>query len=390
MFANKHQPSFKLIFSLAALLALVEALATYAQSSYLSQFFSLSQIGLVAAVSAIVTLIWSSFHPELIARHGNYQSALATTSLILASHLALALTSNHALIIGAIILRYAGLALMYVHFDLALESISDARSIGSSRTKYLTVMNLAWLVSPSLMSYLIGDNNYRALYSFSALIVSILLIALITNRRYLDQVFHFSNRENNWLHSFKLMLKNNNLRPVFFSALSLQMFYSIAVLYIPIHLNQNLNIPWSELGWVFTIMLLAFIIIEWPAGILADRKLGEKEMMIAGNIIIATSCISIYLNSSSSILIWTWLLLFSRVGAALCESMEEVYFFKQVTDRDLGLINLFRQTRTIGWLIGSSFAAIILFFTNIPSLFLVMGLIFFANGLLLKKIIDTK
>jgi MFS family permease len=186
------------------------------------------------------------------------------------------------------------------------------------------------------------------------------------------------------------MLKNNNLRPVFFSALSLQMFYSIAVLYIPIHLNQNLNIPWSELGWVFTIMLLAFIIIEWPAGILADRKLGEKEMMIAGNIIIATSCISIYLNSSSSILIWTWLLLFSRVGAALCESMEEVYFFKQVTDRDLGLINLFRQTRTIGWLIGSSFAAIILFFTNIPSLFLVMGLIFFANGLLLKKIIDTK
>jgi hypothetical protein len=130
MFGAKHQPTFGLIFSLATLLALVEALATYAQSSYLSQFFNLSQIGLIAAVSALLTLIWSSFHPEFIARYGNYRSAVFTGILILLSHLTLALTTQPWLIVGAIILRYACLALMYVHFDLALESISSHDNIG--------------------------------------------------------------------------------------------------------------------------------------------------------------------------------------------------------------------------------------------------------------------
>mgnify|MGYP006339583681 FL=1 len=108
------KPSFALLFGLGATLALVEALASYAQSSYLSQFFSLSQIGFIAAASCIITLIWSSFHPGLIAKHGNYHSALITASLVLLSHIALAYSHTPWLIVIAVVLRYACLALLYV------------------------------------------------------------------------------------------------------------------------------------------------------------------------------------------------------------------------------------------------------------------------------------
>lgn len=384
------KPSFALLFGLGATLALVEALASYAQSSYLSQFFSLSQIGFIAAASCIITLIWSSFHPGLIAKHGNYHSALITASLVLLSHIALAYSHTPWLIVIAVVLRYACLALLYVNLDLALEAISTATKIGSIRTKYLSIMNLAWLASPLLMTSIIGDNNYQGIYAVSIFIIILFLIILLCHRRYLQQAFRFQGQENNWLNSLSLMFKDSNLRPVFLSALTLQMFYSFAVLYIPIYLHQTMHIAWSDLGWIFTFMLIAFVVIQLPAGLMADRYWGEKELLISGSLIIAAACICIYLATSASPWFWAWLLLFSRVGAALCEAMQEVYFFKQVTSSDLGLINLFRQSRSLGWLLGTTSAALLLLFTNIPNLFLIMSGIFIINTLWLRKIVDTK
>ena len=168
------------------------------------------------------------------------------------------------------------------------------------------------------------------------------------------------------------------------------MFYCLAVLYIPIHLTQNLHISWHNLGWIFTAMLLPFIIIQYPAGIIADKYLGEKEMLITGAIILTATCAIIYMTDSVSLWFWAILLFSSRVGAALVESMQEVYFYKQIDVSDIGLINIFRQTRTTGWLLGTIIATIGLIFFNIPTLFLFLSGIFILNLFSLTTIIDTK
>jgi len=390
IFEKNKQPSFALIFTLGATLALAEAITSYAQSSYLGGFFSLSQIGLIVAFATIITLVWTAYHPQLIIKHGNYHSALVAGIVILASHFILAYFNQPWLIIIAFTFRYACLALLFVNFDIILESISKDNETGTIRTKYLTIMNIAFMISPIMTSVIIGETHYQRMYGFSLIVITILLFILLWHRRRLDQHFHFESKQTNWFASIRLMLSNKNLRPVFISALSLQIFFSLAVLYIPIYLNQTMNIAWSDLGWIFTFMLLPFVVLQFPAGIIADKYLGEKELLIAGNIIIAVATAGIYITTSNSTWLWAWLLLFSRIGASLAESMQEVYFYKKIDVGDLGLINLWRQTRTIGWLIGTCFAAIVLYFTTIPILFLALSALFIANAVWLKNIIDTK
>ena len=61
------------------------------------------------------------------------------------------------------------------------------------------------------------------------------------------------------------------------------------VIYTPIYLHEHIGLPWSDIGIIFTIMLLPFVLFEFPAGKLADGKWGEKEPPIIGIILIAVS-----------------------------------------------------------------------------------------------------
>ncbi len=390
MFAKKNKPTFTLLFALGATLMLAEAITSYAQSSYLGLYFGLSQIALIIALATFITLIWTSYHPGLIIKHGNYNNAVVSGVIILATHIVLAYFHQPWLIIVAFVFRYACLALLFVNIDLALESISKDNETGSIRTKYLTIINLSFLISPFLTSKIVGVDHFQRVYSVGMIIVTILLFLILWNRRRLDQHLLFAVKQSRWLSSLKLMMANRNLGPVFISALSLQMFFCLAVLYVPIYLNKTMGIAWSDLGWMFTVMLLPFVLLQFPAGYIADKFIGEKEMLIAGQIILALTTAIIFLTTSNSTWLWAWLLLASRVGAALSEAMQEVYFYKQVNVSDLGLINLYRQTKTIGWLIGTCLAAVILFFFPIPYLFIFLSGLFIINALWLRGIVDTK
>jgi MFS family permease len=144
-------------------------------------------------------------------------------------------------------------------------------------------------------------------------------------------------------------------------------------LYVPIYLHQTIGLSWLTLGLIFTVMLLPFVLIQLPAGIIADKFIGEKEMLIAGNIIMIISVIAIFFAKTTNPIIWGALLFLSRIGAALAESMQETYFYKKIDSRDMALINLYRQNRPLGWLIASLAAFTTLSFFNLPIIFLVLA-----------------
>ncbi len=383
--------SFKLIYVLAFLASLGDGLAGYIQSSYLEKWFSLSQVGLIVSLSAAAALATSGIFPKLIAKFSLYRLFIVLAATDFLASLILSFNPGNWLVFLFFISRYIGFMLIVVVLDVFLESISKDNITGAIRSEYLTVINAAWLASPLLVGQLVGWGGYSLPYLVGAILMALFLILIILGRKKLRiKKIHFFSKKLNLWQTLKTLGKNNDLLTIFVSAVLLNIFYAAAVLYMPIYLNKNIGLAWPTIGWIFTIMLLPFILIQRPAGILADKKWGEKEMLVAGAIIIAAASFIIFLSAGGSAWFWAGLLCFSRIGAALMEVMQEVYFYKKINAQEIGLINFFRQTRNIGWLIGALLAALLLSIMDIRGLFLIIGILFVGHTLQLTVIKDTK
>jgi MFS family permease len=179
------------------------------------------------------------------------------------------------------------------------------------------------------------------------------------------------------------------VRRVTLARFVLEFFYTFMVIYTPIYLNRYVGFGWPELGVMFAIMLLPFVIIEWPAGEAADRWYGEKEMMGLG-FIIAAGTLLLMPFLGKVFLLWTIALFISRIGASLIEVSTESYFFKNVEARDAGLISIFRLTRPVSVIIASIIGTVSLGLFSYGKIFWVLAfftVLGLAQSLCLK---DTK
>lgn len=183
---------------------------------------------------------------------------------------------------------------------------------------------------------------------------------------------------------------NKNLRGTFFIALLLQIFYNTAIIYLPIYLHQNLGIDWSQLGIMFSIMLIPFLIFEIPAGIIADKYIGEKEIWFFGFFVLILSLLLFFFVKTTNFWTWTIILFLSRIGAALIEAMRESYFFKLVDAKDVSFINVFRISKPLGYIIGPLIAIAVLAFLPIHYIFLIIAIISLSGFYFIYSIQDTK
>ena len=130
-------------------------------------------------------------------------------------------------------------------------------------------------------------------------------------------------------------------------------------------------------------MLLPFLFVEYPAGWIADRWFGDKELLIAGFIIMGVALAATGLITASTPLIVIAAILFaSRVGAALSEAMVESHFFRRVSERDANTISVFRMMRPVGALVAPLFASLLLITGNYVAFFMISGALIVALGII--------
>ena len=79
--------------------------------------------------------------------------------------------------------------------------------------------------------------------------------------------------------TLKTFLKNKGLKKVYLINLILKFFYAWMIIYTPIYLHEYMNLGWDKIGIVFTIMLIPFVILQYPMGKISD-KIGEKKLLI--------------------------------------------------------------------------------------------------------------
>ena len=167
--------------------------------------------------------------------------------------------------------------------------------------------------------------------------------------------------------------KNKNLARSYKINFLLQFFYAWMVIYTPIYLFAHLGFTWKEISVIFTIMLLPFVLIQFPLGQYSD-KVGERKIMMFGFFIISLATMSLFFITKHSVWIWAFVLFGTRLGAAIIEVMSDAYFFRHINKENDEFIGFYRNTGPMAYILAPLIASGLFFI--IPSfnfIFIILG-----------------
>jgi len=348
------------------------ALITYILLPYVSSFMPAAYAGLVISGGALVAVILFPFMPKLVERYGAQRLVLVFATLEMFSLLALATTPNPLTGILLVAVAIALQPFMAYELDILLETtVVEEHITGRVRAIFLTAWNIAALAAPLLVGALLTRSEAYGHVFFASAVALVPLIVLLTIKTLPKGI---PPKLSNVRDTLACIMRDRDLAAVTFGHLLLYMFFVWAPFYTPIYLHIELGIPWSDLGWVFSIMLLPYVLVQYPAGLLADRVFGDKELMLAGFILAGLSFAAIGLFTSSTPLIVIIIVLFvSRIGAALVEGMTEGHFFRRMSEKDVNAISVFRGIWPLTELTAPIIGSAILIFGNFELFFVITG-----------------
>jgi predicted MFS family arabinose efflux permease len=254
-----------------------------------------------------------------------------------------------------------------IFFEGALVSIRDAEKV---RSYYLTFMNLAFVMAPLAVGALVNRGAFSTVYILAATCVGLLWFLIFDLFSGL-QPHRF--REIGFIDSIQKFVRRKNLSGIFFIDFLLQCFYALMVIFTGPYLHTVIGLSWSSIGIIFTIMLLPFVIFEAPLGKMFERLHDERDILIAGFLIMVVSTVTMGLSHSTSIIFWATVLFMSRVGASFVEVAAEASFFRRVTDEDAGFISIFRLAVPLSYVVAPFAANYIVQVLPLQSLYLVLG-----------------
>jgi len=383
----------RLIPIYAAILLLVfhTFMVAYVNSSFLEQFIDAASVGTIYTVGSALSVLIFLFISRVLQSVGNFR---LTIGLLLTNFVAVLGMSQTAILEVAIplfIVHLITVPLIIFNLDVFMEERigNDESGTGSSRGLLLTLASLVGAASPLISGLLIGSTgtNFSNAYLVSALtLIPVLIVLLLYFRSFSDpeygEVDVFSAIHTFWV--------NVNIRSVFIAHFLLQMFFMMTVVYVPLYLTGSIGLTWSQFGIIMFFAQMAYVIFEYPIGIIADRYIGEKEMMAAGFLIIVISTAWMSFVAVASVLVWSIIMFTMRVGAALVEVTTESYFFKQTKSSDAQIISFFRVTRPLSYVLGAVVASLSLLYIPFNMLFVVFALLMIPAMFCTMYIQDSK
>ncbi|MFA5652405.1 MAG: MFS transporter [Candidatus Paceibacterota bacterium] len=376
-----------ILYILGFIFAFTSALPAYINSSFLGSLTSEQAIGIFYTIGSIFSLTILILLPKILKKYGNYKVTVFLAILYFLNFLGLAFIQNTYLVLFCFLISGAMSTAIYFNLDVFIEHNSTDVKTGSIRSIYLTCLNLAWLLSPWLAGIIVGESSFRRIYLIVAIILlPIILIVSSSLKKFKDPEY----KTFDVIETIKSINANKDIKNIIVSGFLLQFFYSWMIIYTPIYLNQYVGFDWGTIGIIFSIALLPFVFIQMPLGYLADKKIGEKEILTAGFIIMGISTAIIPLIKDDNFIVWALILFMTRVGAAMVEVMNDTYFFKKVSDKSLNVINLYRSVVPLAYIISPIITTILILFMPIGNIFYVLGL-FMIFGLRYSLTIkDTK
>ncbi len=388
---NNHQENFdrkkiKLINWITFLFGFAHSLTAYIISSYFQQVSGKDNVSIFyLIIFAIVLVILLNLH-KLIKKFS--KSIVFLAFIIIFAVAALSLSYLSVFWAGAVILivNIIFFNLAFVVRDVILESYSEDKMSGRIRGLNLTIMNTGFILGPFLSAKILENGSFQTIFLIQFFIASLAFILAFFGLRKVNHRF----KATVTLHTlFNKMLKRKNIMRIYYISFILSFFYCLMIIYSPLYL-RSIGMEWEKIGIIFTFMLIPFVLLEYPVGLLADKKIGEKEMIITALIIMGLSTLSIFFINSNGLIIWATVLFLTRIGASLLEILRDSYFYKRIDGYDVDIVEFFRTSRAIGFIAASIVSGILFLFLPMKFVFIIIAIVIFSGLIPAFNLIDNK
>lgn len=273
-----------------------------------------------------------------------------------------------------------------VNLDVLLETFSVDRMSGRIRGLFLTIFSLGFILGPKL-AFLIKINH--GFHGIFVTILAIDLLIFVVDLIWLRGVRGNDKRRLSAPQIIKAFFRHKNLKRIYYIAILVDFFYATMIIYTPIYLN-SIGFSDTDLGNMFTFMLLPFLFLQYPIGRLADKYLGEKELIITSLLITAFSIVYIYFLDSSSVYVWGVALLMTRVGIAMLETLRDSYFYKRIDGDDVAKIDLFRTSMATAYIAFALISVVVLQFYPVKTVFLILFVALFTGLWPAFRLLDNR
>ena len=373
----------KIIYSGGFLFFLSLGLAAYINSSFLTSFVGEKFVGVVFALASLTAVAALLIAPKIFRRIGGYKFLVLIAVLDALSFFTIAILEDTWAVILVFIIGFSLNTLIMFSLDEILKIFSTDSKTGEIRGTYLSLSNLSWIVAQLAIALFLGNFSFRVIY-LSSFVVMILFSAICLYRlKNIPDPKYDTARSLSYVKKF---FQHGNLRLAYKLNFLVQFFYSWMLIYTPIYLYSHLGFSWKEIGFIFMIMLIPFLIIPIRMGKYAD-KIGERKMLMFGFIVMGFFSLSLFFAGVHSVILWAFLLFCTRVGAATTEAMSDTYFFKHIRPENEEFVGVYRSAMPVADIVGPLLAFLLLLvLPSLNFLYIILSAIMFSGIHLASKI----
>ncbi len=325
-------------YLLTLIYALHYGIPLYATSTYLHQYFGSSTVSMLYMFGAIAALIGSMSVAKYMRKFHTYGFTIGLVVAEILIVVAFGISKNP-LLIGAFFITHMLLqTLLYVCINIFIESFSKNAETGSIRGLFLTILSMGILISPIIGGAILSLSSFSTLYIVAA---CMLIPFIFLVRTYLYHIKEPAYETINMYQAFVIAWRNKNIRAALIAQFIVQCFYAVMVIYSPIYL-ATLGIPLIVyMTAILPFALIPLVVLPYELGYLADKRYGEKELLIGGLLILSLTVFLCVIVTTANPIVWVIILLVSRIGAACVETMAFTYYFKKIGPEDASLTALF-------------------------------------------------
>ncbi|MDO8241241.1 MAG: MFS transporter [Candidatus Moranbacteria bacterium] len=390
MLKNKHKENLdenrlRLSSFVTFLMGFSQAVLVYVMSSYFKLATGTESVGIFYGVSYLIFLLILLNLHKLVRLLG--KSNVFYFSVLLNIIISTVLIFTNPSLSGVLLLMLYIIMghIEWVALDVIVESFSVDNKSGRIRGLHLTILNAGFWFGPFASVYVLDKIGFEGIFVFALIFNCFVLIFGLLGFRNINHRFE---QKLKVLDVIRKVLAKKDIMRIYYVSFVLEFFYALMTIYTPIYL-RDLGYSWESIGLIFTIMLAPFVLLQYPMGVLADKKFGEKEFLLFAIFTMAISTIAIYFIGSGSVVVWAVVLFVTRIGASLIEILRDSYFFKKVDAFDVDIINFFRTSLPVAYIAATTFSSFILFFLPIKFAFIFTGLVVLSALYPAFKLVDN-
>lgn len=380
------ESKIKLSAFVSFLMGFSQAVLIYVMSSYFVLATGTENVGIFYAVAYITFLVILLNLHKIVRILG--KSNVFYFSLLLKIITIVFLIFSEPSLTGVLLLMlYIILGhVEWVALDIIIESFSVDGQSGRIRGLHLTILNAGFLFGPFVSTFILDRMGFHGIFVFSLIFNAFVLIFALIG---FSKVNHRFEQKLKVLDILKKAMARKNIIRIYYISFVLEFFFALMIIYTPIYL-RDLGYSWENIGFIFTVMLIPFVLVQYPMGILADKKTGEKEFLIFSLMIMGISTVAIFFMGTSTLVMWAIMLFVTRIGAALIEILRDSYFYKRIDGHDVDLINFFRTSVPVAYICAAILSSFVFIFLPVKFAFILTGLVVFSAIYPAFKLKDNK